>query len=401
MGTPHVWVFDFSMFINSPGTIVFANDINLTHQGQVWINTGASLQFGHPTTTSRLGSYAYNWIYGHWQVFGTLKVYGAQLRMLSVYNGGQGGETGHSNGSLNWGSSSKFLCNYGLFGTRFPGELNANTKGSITNTLLRYHSGMMASSNLFWDNVTIGTSPYAMYAYYGGAFMGSRNLTYNALTIVSVLFHKNNTVGVMHACNITLPDAYDNPVTANYISNRENFSVYRKFEFTIKVIDVDGEDIAGALVSLRNKNDVEVYKLTTASDGISEFARGTATSGSTTTVVDSGANWTVNELQYHVVDITGGTGSGQGAWIASNTSDTITIYGEFETAIANGSEYLVTPQPIKETYTCDPSPAEMVITGYNPFTLTISKKGYETYKTEFNLLEKVDWIIKLKHSPYI
>ena len=38
--------------------------------------------------------------------------------------------------------------------------------------------------------------------------------------------------------------------------------------------------------------------------------------------------------------------------------------------------------------------------GYSPHTLQISKAGYQTYKTKFTLDSKIDWTIKLFHSPY-
>lgn len=40
------------------------------------------------------------------------------------------------------------------------------------------------------------------------------------------------------------------------------------------------------------------------------------------------------------------------------------------------------------------------VTDYNPFTLTLSLKGYETYRQKFTLDKKMDGQIKLYHSPY-
>lgn len=53
----------------------------------------------------------------------------------------------------------------------------------------------------------------------------------------------------------------------------------------------------------------------------------TATGGSSNTIVDSGAGWTVNAYANMYVNIDGGTCSGQTLRIASNTSDTITTEG--------------------------------------------------------------------------
>ena len=64
----------------------------------------------------------------------------------------------------------------------------------------------------------------------------------------------------------------------------------------------------------------------------------TATSGSTTTVVNSGASWPVNAYAGGKVWIRYGTGAGQIANIVSNTATTITISGTW-TAPASGSRF--------------------------------------------------------------
>ena len=72
------------------------------------------------------------------------------------------------------------------------------------------------------------------------------------------------------------------------------------------------------------------------------LASGVATSGSTTTLVNStksgGSAWTANQWTNSRARITGGTGLGQTSIIASNTGDTLTI-GTVGTAIASGSIY--------------------------------------------------------------
>lgn len=82
---------------------------------------------------------------------------------------------------------------------------------------------------------------------------------------------------------------------------------------------------------------------TTSTYSIEEvLASGVATSGSTTTLVNSaksgGSAWTTNQWTNSRVRITGGTGLGQTSIIASNTGDTLTI-GTVGTAIASGSVY--------------------------------------------------------------
>ncbi len=82
---------------------------------------------------------------------------------------------------------------------------------------------------------------------------------------------------------------------------------------------------------------------TTSSYSIEDvLASGVATSGSTTTLVNSaksgGSAWTANQWTNSRARITGGTGLGQTSIIASNTGDTLTI-GTVGTAIASGSIY--------------------------------------------------------------
>lgn len=70
------------------------------------------------------------------------------------------------------------------------------------------------------------------------------------------------------------------------------------------------------------------------------LANGTATSGSTTTVVDSAATWTTDEFKNMYVLIVDGTGEGQLAQITSNTATTLT-FAAVTTAIDNTSVYQI------------------------------------------------------------
>ncbi|GDX76009.1 hypothetical protein LBMAG41_10850 [Cyanobium sp.] len=58
-----------------------------------------------------------------------------------------------------------------------------------------------------------------------------------------------------------------------------------------------------------------------------QFAAGTATSGSNTTLVQTGKTWAVNQWANYQVRIVGGTGAGQIRLIVSNTADTLTVSG--------------------------------------------------------------------------
>ncbi len=72
----------------------------------------------------------------------------------------------------------------------------------------------------------------------------------------------------------------------------------------------------------------------------------TATGGSATTLVRTGAGWTVNQWQGMYLLTTGGTGANQMARIVSNTTDTLTLVnnvtnGPLLTPLASGTGYLI------------------------------------------------------------
>lgn len=70
------------------------------------------------------------------------------------------------------------------------------------------------------------------------------------------------------------------------------------------------------------------------------FATGTATSGSATTVVNSGKAWAVNQWANFQVRITAGTGAGKLAIITSNTATTLT-FPTVTTALDATSQYII------------------------------------------------------------
>ena len=75
---------------------------------------------------------------------------------------------------------------------------------------------------------------------------------------------------------------------------------------------------------------------------IESFDAGTATSGSTTTIVDSGKTWAVNRWKNYMVKCTFGTGKGQAIQILSNTATTLTFVKPVGTAFDSTSVYMIT-----------------------------------------------------------
>ncbi len=69
---------------------------------------------------------------------------------------------------------------------------------------------------------------------------------------------------------------------------------------------------------------------------------GTATGGSTTTLIDTGKTWTINQWANYALHITGGTGANQWGLIIGNTATTLYVTPAFGTATASGSVYEIT-----------------------------------------------------------
>src|SRR3989338_8389448 len=92
--------------------------------------------------------------------------------------------------------------------------------------------------------------------------------------------------------------------------------------------------------TVRRLNAVTNANETSSSPNYNKTNYGTATSGTTTTIVDTNKNWTTNMWANRPVNILSGTGNGQTRWIASNTSNTLTIT-TLTTAPSTDSVYLI------------------------------------------------------------
>lgn len=91
----------------------------------------------------------------------------------------------------------------------------------------------------------------------------------------------------------------------------------------------------------RTTNPLNLYDYAISVDGSADYANGTATSGTTTTLTDSSKAWTTNELVGRGLYIHTGTNAGVMRKIISNTATQITILDTFDTAIDTSSQYSV------------------------------------------------------------
>lgn len=104
---------------------------------------------------------------------------------------------------------------------------------------------------------------------------------------------------------------------------------------------------------------------------------GTATSGAASSLTDSGKSWTTNAFAEMILELTGGTGSGQVKTITSNTATVITVVGNWVTNPDNTTTYTVKHRgiynaagalerqfcAIQETSTVDAGSSGLKITG--------------------------------------
>jgi hypothetical protein len=97
----------------------------------------------------------------------------------------------------------------------------------------------------------------------------------------------------------------------------------------------------GKLAYWQSRNIVTLRNSTMTVAVVDGPESGTATGGSSTTLVKSGAGWTTNQWAAHTVRITGGTGSGQARTVLSNTSTTLTIDQPWVTSPASGSTFTI------------------------------------------------------------
>lgn len=88
--------------------------------------------------------------------------------------------------------------------------------------------------------------------------------------------------------------------------------------------------------------DAKVVATPSIVDGVfKQFASGTATSATTTTLVQTGKTWTASQWINSQVRITAGTGAGQIRTISANTADTLTVSAAWTTTPDNTSQYVI------------------------------------------------------------
>lgn len=171
----------------------------------------------------------------------------------------------------------------------------------------------------------------------------------------------------------------------------------------LKVVDKDNSVISGATVKLVDKDGTEIFSLTTNTDGYIGSDNGSMSGASSSSISDTSKSWTQDLYRWREVLITSGSGVGQRRYIPAQTGTpytTLPVAPNFVTTPSANDRYIIIPYVswLKVVPATEESSATVTssYTSYNPFTLTISKSGYKTYKSTFTLDKAFDQVITLE-----
>ncbi len=231
----------------------------------------------------------------------------------------------------------------GLAGTFGAGSCGVHHPNGPTGT------ATAGSSTTLTTNLTIpGSLNGYMIRITGGTGAGQER------TIASNTYGTNSVLTVSSTWTVT-PDA-----TSTYMIQSGRFWVFVGNNATqgLRYYDVATNTWSAAL-------SVTGVAATFATDGrlrttagyYADFATGTATSATSTTLVNSGKSWTASQWINAQVRITGGTGAGQVRVITANTGTTLTV-----------ATWTVTPDATS-TYTIEGNDDALYLAGNNAVTL--------------------------------
>ena len=172
----------------------------------------------------------------------------------------------------------------------------------------------------------------------------------------------------------------------------------------LKVLDEDGNSIPNATIVIKDKNGNTITDFagkstyTTDNAGVLFSEKISITGATSTTITDSSKSWTTNQWLGYNIFIASGNGINQKAKVLSNTATTITITEPFLVTPSVG-DYAGIITEIKTTVmTYGGSQYVSSKNILNPFTITISKTGYETYFAKQTLSAPTNQTITLKKA---
>lgn len=188
-----------------------------------------------------------------------------------------------------------------------------------------------------------------------------------------------------------------------YYGNGTGNRVKMKASVLLKIVDEAGSAISGATVEVKDKDGNIAFSYLTNTDGYPGQESGAMTGATSASISDTSKAWTLNLWRFKEVFITSGAGIGQRRYIPAHTTSpytTLPLVPDFQTTPATNDRYIIIPYVewlrLKPTVENLSGTTTSTPTDYNPFTLTISKPGYETYEKVMTITKKIDEVISLK-----
>ena len=264
-------------------------------------------------------------------------------------------------GSASTGASTTYLMRFDTWGHGWQNlaVLTSSNRGltltydEIRNIVIVAHGAALTSWQIFNLNKTsinvcgLACDPWVLRTMtpvlpaacdYGGTFV-----TVNPNQIPSMI--ENGTTNTGSTSTVIMDTATDTAFTDQMIGQQFKMTsgaLSGQKRFITAVTDQNTLTLGSALGG--TPADGDTYTIT--------LPEGTASSGSTTTLVDSSATWTVNQYANSDVVILSGTGAGQKRRITSNTATTLTLAaavtgnantGNWSVAPDSGSVYQIQP----------------------------------------------------------
>lgn len=153
----------------------------------------------------------------------------------------------------------------------------------------------------------------------------------------------SNTYGANAVITVSAPWTVTPDNTSTYLILSGRFwAVCGKAATGLRYYDVATNTWSGALSVTGLTSSASEWRLNATPAFGNTVASGTATSGSATTLVNTGKNWTTNQWTNYQVRITAGTGAGKVATITSNTATQLN-FASVTTVLDNTSQYVIEP----------------------------------------------------------
>jgi len=376
-------------------------------QGRLVFQTTNIIYFYMGTSTGRGATIGVAGVCGDCQsaIRGYLYIYNSKIidlnNMLAIYNMGSsyfapaaslGGLASYDNTSVVKNTS---IYMYGS-NNNFSGGIVFNNCLVETYPRIESFNGYVPELNGI-SFIGLSNTLYAYGAYYVRTIDCSMLENTGA---IDIQFHGGTTYRMIDLINFT---AYHNPLWARSVSNPTYGFYFRKWSVDLTIKDKEDNYIENAIITLKDSSGTsQLYINSTATYS-------NITSRTTTSItVSNGALFTIGDvikictekmlitnIVGNVLTVTRGyDGTIAESWLYVDKR----VWLLKDSILTNSSGTIEQQYLLQETYQGKTAsgnyPYDTV--SYGPYTLTVSKTGYETYTSTFDVTEKMDLIISLK-----